>query len=404
VRTLRAHGRTYPSDRVAALWDDGRTGLGSRLDTVPGRLLRFPVRKYTALFGAVRGVPNDVARVVLLARAVDRRLERGALSSPERVADEARALRAAVDEASRGMDLRLLTAGAGRRAVPQPRADTAAVALVRGARTTSPTPQVDADGRWPTAPRRSRRCCAGPRSPRCSTASTPRSTTGSRAAPDRRLRPAAAAPPGRGTGGGLDELVVPARRDDPPSSSTTMRSASTTVDSRWATDEHRRRRPDGGDRVGERLLVARVEARRRLVEQQDGGRDSRRRAMAEPLPLPPDSRIPSSPTCASSPSRLRSTELAEVDPVEHLQQVGLARVRRAEQQVVAQRAGERRERPARRTPCGAQLLAVEVADVGAPDAHAAARHVVEAARAARGRCDLPAPDGPTSAVRGRPGR
>jgi hypothetical protein len=34
-------------------------------------------------------------------------------------------------------------------------------------------------------------------------------------------------------------------------------------------------------------------------------------------------------------------------------------------------------RPARRTPCGAQLLAVELADVGAADAHAAARHVVE---------------------------
>jgi hypothetical protein len=112
VRTLRAHGRDHPSELVEALWDDPeRRGLRGRLGGLPTRLLLFPVRKYTAVFGAVRGVPNDVARVVLLARSVERRLERGELTAADRVPDEARALRLAVDEAIEGMDLRLLTAG-----------------------------------------------------------------------------------------------------------------------------------------------------------------------------------------------------------------------------------------------------------------------------------------------------
>ena len=101
VRTLRAHGRDHPSELVEALWeesDPARRGVRGRLRGLPRRLLLFPVRKYTAVFGAVRGVPNDVARVVLLARAVDRRLELGELSSPARVPDEAAALRRAVDD------------------------------------------------------------------------------------------------------------------------------------------------------------------------------------------------------------------------------------------------------------------------------------------------------------------
>src|SRR5687768_6501882 len=84
VRTLRAHGREHPSELVEALWEEPdatRRGLRGRLRGVPTRLLLFPFRKYTAVFGAVRGVPNDVARVVLLARAVDRRLELGELTS-----------------------------------------------------------------------------------------------------------------------------------------------------------------------------------------------------------------------------------------------------------------------------------------------------------------------------------
>lgn len=114
VRTLRAHGRTYPADRVAPLWGEPEarngSGLRRRLRAASSRLLLFPVRKYTAVFGAVRGVPTDVLRVVLLARAVDSRLERDALRGPDGLAEEATALRRAVDEALGRIDLHLLTA------------------------------------------------------------------------------------------------------------------------------------------------------------------------------------------------------------------------------------------------------------------------------------------------------
>jgi hypothetical protein len=114
-RTLRAHDRDYPSGRLEALWEDqeGRAGgIRRRVRALSLRLLLFPVRKYVAIFGAVRGVPNDVMRVLLLARTVDRRLARGELADPDpgRLAEQARSIRHAVEEAIRGMDLRLLTA------------------------------------------------------------------------------------------------------------------------------------------------------------------------------------------------------------------------------------------------------------------------------------------------------
>ena len=134
VRTLRAHGSGLPAELVEALWeepDQARRGLRGRLGRVPKRLLLFPVRKYAAVFGAVRGVPNDVARVVLLARAVERRLELGALASPERAPDEAHALRRAVDAAVEGMDLRLLTAALSDGLSRSTGLASAAVTLVR---------------------------------------------------------------------------------------------------------------------------------------------------------------------------------------------------------------------------------------------------------------------------------
>ncbi len=150
VRTLRAHGRTYPSDLVEALWaepDDARSGLRGRLRSVPTKLLLFPVRKYTVVFGAVRGVPHDVARVVLLARTVDRRLERGELSSPDRLPDEASRLRRAVDEAIDGMDLQLLTAALTDGLSRSRGLTTAAVAFVRRRLATAdPDADVPTDG------------------------------------------------------------------------------------------------------------------------------------------------------------------------------------------------------------------------------------------------------------------
>lgn len=113
IRTVRAHGWDGPSDQLQPLWgerDGQSSGLRRLLRKVPRRLLLFPVRKYVAVFGAVRGVPTDVMRVVLLARTVDRRLGLGQLRASQGLPEEARALRDAVDAAIEGVDLRLLTA------------------------------------------------------------------------------------------------------------------------------------------------------------------------------------------------------------------------------------------------------------------------------------------------------
>jgi len=110
-RALRAHGRDYPAGRLEPLWVDEGGGLVRRVAAVGRRVLLFPIRKYVAVFGAVRGVPNDVMRVVLLARTVDRRLSKGELATPD--PDRAREIRRAVDAALDGMDLRLLTAALG---------------------------------------------------------------------------------------------------------------------------------------------------------------------------------------------------------------------------------------------------------------------------------------------------
>jgi hypothetical protein len=134
LRTLRAHDRHHPAELYEPLWDEPEgtsRGVRGRLSGVSRRLLLFPVRKYAAVFGAVRGVPNDVARVVLLARSVERRLERGELSSPDRAPAEAQALRGAVDGAIEGMDLRLLTAALADGLSRSRGLTTAAVAFVR---------------------------------------------------------------------------------------------------------------------------------------------------------------------------------------------------------------------------------------------------------------------------------
>ncbi|MGF1663096.1 MAG: hypothetical protein ACFCVG_11635 [Kineosporiaceae bacterium] len=111
-RTLRAHGRTYPVDRVGPLyqgqgWAAGLLGAVTRL---PLRLALYPFRKITRIVGAVHGVPADVTRVLALAHTTDRVLARGGLSSddPQELRREAREVRAAFDAVLREMDLRLL--------------------------------------------------------------------------------------------------------------------------------------------------------------------------------------------------------------------------------------------------------------------------------------------------------
>jgi hypothetical protein len=111
-RTLRAHGQTYSTALIEPLWGDGEGESMVRRYTkhLATRLATYPVRKYRALFGAVHGVPNDVMRVLLIARTLDRRLAAGELqeADPAVLAEQARRIRAAYDAANRHMDLQLL--------------------------------------------------------------------------------------------------------------------------------------------------------------------------------------------------------------------------------------------------------------------------------------------------------
>src|SRR4051794_16346729 len=68
-RTLRANGRTYDDEAVEELYagiDSRRAALVRGVASSMRKIVFFPVRKYVAIFGSVRGVPNDVMRVVLL--------------------------------------------------------------------------------------------------------------------------------------------------------------------------------------------------------------------------------------------------------------------------------------------------------------------------------------------------
>jgi hypothetical protein len=132
--TLRANGRGYSSEAVEPLYagvDVGSAGQIRRafgyLRTVPRRVLLFPIRKYVALFGSVRGVPTDVMTVLLLSRTVHRCLVEGRLagSDESRLRAEAMQIRGAFDRALDGMDLRLFT-GALSDALSQGRGLTAA--------------------------------------------------------------------------------------------------------------------------------------------------------------------------------------------------------------------------------------------------------------------------------------
>jgi hypothetical protein len=111
-RTLRAHGRTYDDDAVEELYegvDTRRAALGRSLRSIPRRILLFPIRKYVAIFGSVRGVPNDVMRVVLLGRTVHRAIELGRLDGDgQPLREDAIAVRRAYDDAIENQDLRLL--------------------------------------------------------------------------------------------------------------------------------------------------------------------------------------------------------------------------------------------------------------------------------------------------------
>jgi hypothetical protein len=111
-RTLRAHGRTYDDKAVEELYegvDTRRAAFARGARTVARKILLFPVRKYVAIFGSVRGVPNDVMRVVLLGRTVHRAIELGRLDGDGMpLQADAVAVRRAYDDAIANQDLRLL--------------------------------------------------------------------------------------------------------------------------------------------------------------------------------------------------------------------------------------------------------------------------------------------------------
>ena len=141
-RTLRANGRPYSSSLVEPLYagvDAESASMARRaakyLRSVPRRVILFPVRKYVALFGSVRGVPHDVMTVLLLGRTVHRCLGAGRLTDPDedRLRAEAVQIRAAFDRALEGMDLQMFT-GALSDGLSQGRGLTSAA--VKYARTT----------------------------------------------------------------------------------------------------------------------------------------------------------------------------------------------------------------------------------------------------------------------------
>jgi hypothetical protein len=112
-RTLAAHDRTYDDAAVEPLTsrEGDMAGVVRALRAIPRKLLLFPIRKYAMIFGAVRGVPNDVMRVVLIGRTVHRALERGRLangSDEAALRAEAEALREAYEAAIKNQDFRML--------------------------------------------------------------------------------------------------------------------------------------------------------------------------------------------------------------------------------------------------------------------------------------------------------
>ena len=111
ARTLAAHGYDYSSGDLAPLYGGMSGSLASKLfrkvTSVPMKLALFPIRKLVRIFGSVRGVPLDLMETILIARTLDRCIDRGlfepAAESKERERQAAE-VRGAFDEAFDGID------------------------------------------------------------------------------------------------------------------------------------------------------------------------------------------------------------------------------------------------------------------------------------------------------------
>ena len=150
-RTLKAHDRTYDDDAIPALTEreDDSSGMLRTIRGVPRRILLFPIRKYVAIFGAVRGVPNDVMRVVLLGRTVHRALAQGRLANDATapaLRSEAEAIRDAYDAAVKNQDFRLLRSALGDGLSHGRGLTRAAVSYARGAFARDDEPKLKPGG------------------------------------------------------------------------------------------------------------------------------------------------------------------------------------------------------------------------------------------------------------------
>lgn len=114
-RTIRAHGYTFSSKRVSALYaDQGGCIEGCLwfLVKLPLKLILFPIRKIVSVVTAIHGVPTDLARVLLLARTTDRCLSNGLLKDSDEQTQklEATRVRAAFDLAFSSVNLKMFSA------------------------------------------------------------------------------------------------------------------------------------------------------------------------------------------------------------------------------------------------------------------------------------------------------
>ena len=95
---------------------DTRRAAGSPAESQDGlrTVMLFPVRKYVAIFGAVRGVPNDIMSIVLLGRTVHRASSRAGWNGDGKsLRADAVAVRRGVRGSGENQDLRLLRGALG---------------------------------------------------------------------------------------------------------------------------------------------------------------------------------------------------------------------------------------------------------------------------------------------------
>lgn len=115
-RTLKAHGRTYASSRVAPLYGDPRGCLHGCLvflALLPVKLIIYPIRKIITWVMAAKNLARDLSEAILLGRVLDDLLAEGRLADGAdagALRTESERIRVAFDNAIQGTDMQLLRA------------------------------------------------------------------------------------------------------------------------------------------------------------------------------------------------------------------------------------------------------------------------------------------------------